>query len=139
MNYGVILKRFCFGKEKKLKSNEQFKAVLSNGRRFDDGLLVVYTAENDFGHARLGVSVPKVLGGAVVRSRLKRLIREAFRQSQGEIPGGFDYVVMVSPQWKKLIGEELSAEEASRRLGFEQVRESFLKLVELAFKGSKSL
>jgi ribonuclease P protein component len=134
LNYGVILKRFCFGKEKKLKSNEQFKAVLSKGRRFDDELLVVYTAENDCGHARLGVSVNKALGGAVVRSRLKRLIREAFRQSQSEIPVGFDYVVMISPQWKKLIGEEVSAVEASRRLGFEQVRESFLKLVELAFK-----
>ncbi|MHC4069169.1 MAG: ribonuclease P protein component [Planctomycetota bacterium] len=128
------MKRFSFGKEKKLKSNEQFKAVLSKGRRFDDELLVVYTAENDCGHARLGVSVNKSLGGAVVRSRLKRLVREVFRQSQGEIPGGFDYVVMLSPQWKKRIGEEVSAAEAAGRLGFEQVRESFLNLVELAFK-----
>ena len=134
MNYGVILKRFCFGKEKKLAGNEQFKAVLSKGRRFEDELLVVYTAENGCGHARLGVSVNKTLGGAVVRNRLKRLVREAFRRSQGEIPAGFDYVVMVSPEWKKGSGEEVSALEAVRRLGFEQVRESFLKLVELAFK-----
>jgi ribonuclease P protein component len=132
LNYGVILKRFSFGKEKKLKSNEQFKAVLSKGRRFDDELLVVYTVENDCGHARLGVSVNKSLGGAVVRSRLKRLIREAFRQSQAEIPVGFDYVVMISPQWKKRVGEEVSAVEAMRRLGFEQVRGSFLRLVESA-------
>ena len=134
MNYGVILKRFCFGKEKKLKSNEQFKAVLSNGRRFDDELLVVYTVENDCGHARLGVSVNKSLGGAVVRSRLKRLIREVFRQSQGEIPIGFDYVVMVSPQWKAGIGGDVSSVEAVRRLGFEQLRASFLSLVELSFR-----
>jgi ribonuclease P protein component len=132
LNYGVILKRFCFGKEKKLKSNEQFKSVLSKGRRFDDELLVIYTAKNDCGHVRLGVSVNKALGGAVVRSRLKRLIREAFRQSQSEIPAGIDYVVMISPQWKKCIGEELSAVEAARRLSFEQVRGSFLRLVESA-------
>lgn len=126
------MKRFSFGKEKKLKSNEQFKSVLSKGRRFDDELLVVYTAENACGHARLGVSVNKALGGAVVRSRLKRLIREAFRQNQGAIPGGFDYVVMISPQWKKCIGEEVSSETAAGRLGLEQVRDSFLRLVESA-------
>jgi len=134
LNYGVILKRFCFGKEKKLKGNEQFKAVLSRNFRFSDELLTIYVAENECGYARLGVSVSKFLGGAVVRNRLKRLIREAFRRSQAEIPVGFDYVVMISPQWKNRIGEEVSAVEAARRLGFEQVRESFLKLVELAFK-----
>jgi len=126
------LKRFSFGKEKKLKSNEQFKAVLSRNFRFSDELLTIYVAENECGYARLGVSVNKFAGGAVVRSRLKRLIREAFRQSQAEIPVGFDYVVMISPQWKKLVGEEVSAVEAVRRLGFEQVRGSFLRLVESA-------
>ena len=128
------MKRFSFGKEKKLKSNEQFKAVLSRNVRFGDELLTVYIAENECGYARLGVSVNKFLGGAVVRNRLKRLVREVFRQSQAEIPVGFDYVVMISPQWKKRVGEEVSAMEAVRRLGFEQVRESFLNLVELAFK-----
>ena len=128
------MKRFLFGQEKKLKSNEQFKAVLSKNIRFSDELLTIYIAENNCDYSRLGVSVNKSLGGAVVRNRLKRLIREVFRLSQGQIPAGFDYVVMVSPAWKNSIGEQVGSAKASRRLGFEQVRESFLKLVALAFK-----
>ncbi|WP_164103111.1 ribonuclease P protein component [Candidatus Laterigemmans baculatus] len=42
---------------------------------------------------RLGVTIPRKAGGAVVRNRWKRLIREAYRQLQHELPAGFDFVV----------------------------------------------
>lgn len=95
------MKRFSFPKSKKLVSNEQFKEVLTRNLCASDDLLTLYMAENDCSYPRLGVSVGKPCGGAVVRNRLKRLLREAFRQSQGRIPAGFDYVLMVSPQWSK--------------------------------------
>jgi len=119
------MKRFSFPKKKRLVSNEQFKDVLARSRRSSNGLLILYMAENDCGYSRLGVSIGKSSGNAVVRNRLKRLLREAFRQNQDSIPAGFDYVLMISPRWPK----KSSSDATFKVPTFEQVRDSFLGLV----------
>lgn len=121
------MKRLSFPKDKRLASNRQFKAVLSHPRRrrLSDRVLTVYMARNDCGYPRLGVSVGKSHGKAVVRNRLKRLVREAFRQNQDHISAGFDYVLMISPVRSKKSG---AANKAGRPT-FEQIRASFLSLV----------
>jgi len=126
--------QFSFPKKKRLVSNRQFKAVLDRGRRLSNGLLALYMAQNDCGYPRLGVSVSKSFGNAVLRNRLKRLLREAFRQSQDRIPAGFDYLLMISPQWCRVgfsppnsLG---GASPTLRLLTFEQVKDSFLALVQ---------
>jgi ribonuclease P protein component len=131
--YGGILKQFFFSKKKRLASNKQFEAVLARKVRVANGLLVLYAAENDCGYPRLGISVGKSCGGAVERNRLKRLLREAFRQSQDRIPLGFDYLLMISPQLsKKKLNKSINSKEAVRQLKFEQVKASFLALVATA-------
>ncbi len=126
------MKRLSFPKKKKLVSNTQFKAVLAHKRRrrFSDRVITLYIAENDCGYSRLGVSVGKSHGNAVVRNRLKRLLREAFRQSQEQIPAGFDYVLMISPRRSK----KSRAGVAASLPTFEQVKASFLNLVTVAHK-----
>jgi len=138
------LKRLTLPKRKRLTSNQQFKSVLDRGRRAGNGLLTLYAASNRCGFPRVGISVGKSSGNAVVRNRLKRLLREAFRLSQERVPQGFDYVLMISPALsRKLKGartrraapgvpkrpseaEPLTAVTAGR------MRESFLSLVEPA-------
>lgn len=120
------MKRLSFGKSKRLVSNSEFKAVLARKVRVSDELLTLYMAENDCGFARLGVSVGKSCGNAVVRNRMKRVIREAFRTSQEQIPAGFDYVVMVSRRGAKS-GELV-------KVSSDFIRQSFLKLVASAEK-----
>jgi ribonuclease P protein component len=119
------MKRFSFPKKKRLISNSQFKAVLANGRRRINSVLMLYMAKNDLEYSRLGVSVGKSQGNAVVRNRLKRLMREAFRQNQHQIPAGYDYVLMVSPRWPK----KSNVEKSPKLPTFEQVEASLLALI----------
>src|SRR5262245_49625925 len=56
-------------------------------------VLIVNAVANGLTHSRLGLSIGKVVGNAVVRNRWKRLIREAFRLSRSELPTGLDLVV----------------------------------------------
>ena len=118
------MKRFSFPKKKRLTSNSQFRAVMTNGRRRSNGVLTLYIAQNDLEYPRLGVSVGKSSGNAVVRNRIKRLIREAFRQNQHQIPAGFDYVLIVSPKRLK----KTNVEKDPKLPTFEQVETSFLAL-----------
>lgn len=126
------MKRFNFPKKKRLARGEQFKAVLAQGVCMSNGLLRLYMAENDCGYPRLGISVGREWGGAVVRSRLKRVLREVFRQSQEEIPAGFDYLVMLSRSRSDKSDKAERAKEIVGRLALEQARGSFLVLVKAA-------
>lgn len=123
------MKLFAFPKKRRLVKNSQFKAVLARNLRVDNGLLTLYIAENNCGHPRLGISVGKSCGSAVVRNKLKRLLREVFRQSQDRIPAGFDYLLMISPQLLKDL-DKTDSKEVVKKLTFEQVKTSFLALAD---------
>ena len=132
-----MVSRLLFPKKRRLPDNREFKAVLARRICAHDKFLTVCVAENHCGCSRLGVSVGKSCGGAVLRNRVKRLLREAFRQSQHVIPGGFDYVVMVSPQLGKELRESCG-QGRTQGLAFEKLKASLLDLTSAAVqKASK--
>lgn len=83
-----------FERRKRLLKSEQFRTVFNQRCSVGDDRLVMYAMANELDHARLGLAVGKKLGGAVVRNRWKRVLREAFRLHQSELPTGVDLVVI---------------------------------------------
>ena len=119
-----------FPRRKRLASNRQFKAVLDHGRRLGNRLLILYVAPNQCGYPRLGVSVGKSSGNAVVRNRLKRLLREVFRQNQDRMAQDFDYLLMISPALSRRLKHPEEGAKTLASLTLRQVQESFLSLVQ---------
>ncbi len=83
-----------FPKSAHLRSEADFERIYARKCKAADGVLLVFADRNDLGVTRLGLSVSRKHGGAVVRNRLKRLLAEAFRLSQHEFPVGFDFIAI---------------------------------------------
>jgi ribonuclease P protein component len=82
-----------FSKSAHLRKPAEFERVYDKKTYLSDGVLVVNAAGNELGMTRLGLSISRKYGPAVVRNRWKRLIREAFRKSRGDMAAGLDLVV----------------------------------------------
>ena len=69
-----------------------------NGRSVSTRYLVLYRFDrqgDEEGDVRLGIAVPKKIGSAVTRNRIKRRLREGWRELLPEVPAGTDYVLLV--------------------------------------------
>jgi ribonuclease P protein component len=70
-----------------------FDAVYRAGKRRASPLFTVFFRANQLPLSRFGFSIKKALGGAVVRNRIRRRIREIVRCHRQEIPAGWDIVI----------------------------------------------
>ncbi|MEO1992542.1 MAG: ribonuclease P protein component [Pirellulales bacterium] len=87
-----------FPRAARLLHAEDFARVYAAHNASAIGPLVMYAAKRDGLHSprpRLGLSVSRKIGGAVVRNRWKRHLREAFRQVQEELNPHFDFIIVV--------------------------------------------
>ena len=94
-----------FPAKMRLRLNRDFRRVYAGKQRVDLGFLTIYALRNSLAHTRIGVSLPRKVGTAVRRNRIKRLLREGFRLWQKQLPTCLDVVIVVRPHEPKLLQE----------------------------------
>jgi ribonuclease P protein component len=83
-----------FPKTARIRKSPEFKRVFDARLSAANHILIVFAIPNGLEQSRLGISVSRKVGNAVIRNRWKRLIREAFRKTRSEFDGTFDLVVV---------------------------------------------
>ncbi|WP_291318486.1 ribonuclease P protein component [Desulfonatronospira sp.] len=92
-----------------------------HGRRYQTKHFIFFVRPNRRDYWRLGITASRKIGPAVLRNRIKRLVREAFRLNQHLAPPGFDYVV-VSKKRTDLPGLNLDMVQKQLQQLFKQIR-----------------
>lgn len=77
-----------------IKLNRDFKRLYYKGGNCGSDILVIYYRKTKLPYNRLGITVGTKIGGAVVRNRIKRLVRESYRLIESEINPCCDVVVV---------------------------------------------
>lgn len=82
-------------KEYRIKKNKEFQEIFKNGKSVANRQFVLYTLKkSEQSHFRIGLSVSKKIGNAVTRNRIKRYIRQAFHEFDGNIHNEWDYIII---------------------------------------------
>ncbi len=106
-------------KSYRIKKNSEFQLVFKKGKSTANRQFVLYAlkkpGQKNF---RIGLSVSKQIGNAVKRNRVKRLIRETFKELQHDLPNEYDLVII--------------ARKPAASLNFHEVTRSFLHILKLA-------
>jgi ribonuclease P protein component len=116
---GNSLLRLGFPRSSRIKQPADFARARANGQRLVCGCLIANVAPRSADlQTRLGVVTSKKIGGAVARSRARRLLRESYRLHQRELACPVDLVLIARP--------------SIARVGFAQVERDFLRVLRQA-------
>lgn len=109
-----------FGPDRRIRKRPDFQAIQRSGRRVSTRHFVLIVAPRAEGAraSRLGITASRRVGNSVRRSRLKRIVREAFRQLSGFVPPGFDLLVICKKDDPSLTTETVVQEwqDAEKRI-----------------------
>ncbi len=102
---------------KALKLNHVFRRLYAKGHSAANRYLVLYCRRNGSQENRVGITVSKKLGSAVVRNRARRRLHECYRLNEARLRPGYDVVIVarsrsVDVPFAKLEAAFLSAAKA---------------------------
>ncbi|WP_010648906.1 ribonuclease P protein component [Oceanobacillus massiliensis] len=100
----------------RIKKNEEFQFTFKHGKSFANRQLVIYyVKKEEQEHFRIGLSVGKKIGNAVTRNRIKRYLRQAFQELEGQIRYPHDIVII--------------ARNPTKAMGYEEIKKSLTHLL----------
>ncbi len=110
---------FRFQKKQRLLRTTDFRRVYAQRQSVAIGPLVMYGAQQvtKLSHARIGISVSRRVGNAVVRNQWKRRLREAFRKVKTQFSPDIDVVVVVRATGKPATGQNAAMDTEQLLLG----------------------
>ncbi len=103
-------------KDERLRKRREFLGVYERGEKIRSAYFVLYMLENGLPYHRLGITVSRKIGKAVVRNRIKRRLREIFRANKQALSTHCDLVV--------------NAKRAAARTHNQQIQEDILKAMQ---------
>ncbi len=103
-----------------IKKNYEFKRTLDKGKFYGSNTIQIFIKQNNKKINRIGIAISTKVGKAVKRNRIKRLIREVYRDNNKSIKQGYDFVVL----WNK----KTAIEEAN----YYNIKDSMKKILERA-------
>lgn len=116
--------RLRFTRLQRLTHAREFDAVFKAKNSARGVRIILHGLPNGLAWSRLGLSVGRKFGNSVARHRFKRLVREAFRLGQHDLPQGWDWVVapVLPPKgdpegkdrWRTITLQEVATELAEK-------------------------
>lgn len=116
----MVMKKFALEKQQRIKREAEFKKIMKKGKSYADKYLVVYvlekssqinpltcpskevTQEGESRLPRMGLSVSRRIGKAVIRNRIKRWMREVFRLHQSRLKDRMEIILIARSSAREL-------------------------------------
>ncbi|MBF0474351.1 MAG: ribonuclease P protein component [Deltaproteobacteria bacterium] len=115
------LKPHGLSRSLRIRNKKDHEANRLRGRKIHTEHFIIKYSNNDVGVTRIGLGISRRVGNAVVRNRIRRLIREFFRQNREAFPQGIDLVVIAKPVWRDLSFHQVSDEFKNVIRGVERI------------------
>ncbi|MDO5037531.1 MAG: ribonuclease P protein component [Tissierellia bacterium] len=92
-----------------LKKNTDFVHVYRKRKTFGNRNFTLYVRKNTYDYSRMGFSISKKVGKAVIRNLIKRRLRALYKEYSSDIIAGYDMVLVVKPNVADLSYEKLES------------------------------